>query len=51
MDDIEVIKVELTEENLIKPKRIEFENGNCIIVRPDTSDKVYRGNIHRMFFD
>ena len=25
-----VIKVELSEENLIKPKRIEFENGSVI---------------------
>lgn len=51
MNDIEVIKVELTEENLIKLAKIEFENGSCITIPNDTSGEVYRSNERIIFRD
>lgn len=51
MNDKEVIKVELSEENLIKPKRIEFENGSYIEIPVDAADATQRGNNRMIFWD
>ena len=51
MEDIETIKVELTEENLIKPKRIEFENGSYINFPVDVSEENYGKNHKIIFWD
>ena len=51
MNDKDIIKVELSEENLIKPKRIEFKNGSVIEIPIDASEATQRSNNRIVFWD